>query len=206
MRNTGVDMKHKKAREKKARKKSKTARKNAGIGKNISDAFHSRLPAHRALRFLVKFILFAIPLYIVLILGVTSPWFQNLVADVSYFFISSTGIEITRSGNFFTIPIEGGSWGAFINWDCTGWKSMLALFALIMATDFSGRKKAKGLLIFIPALFVVNIGRIVFMFHIAATDLSLFATAHAIVWSWGMIAALLIFWVVWMRMSKTGFL
>jgi len=151
------------------------------------------------LKFLVKFNIFAIPLYIILILNATSPEFQIFTADIAFYLLKATGLDIVRDGTFFTIPIEGGSWGAFINWDCTGWKSIFALFALIMATPFSTMKKIKGLVILLPVIYLVNLGRIVVMFHIAATNLEYFEIAHAIIWSWGMILVVLGFWLIWMN-------
>ena len=75
-----------------------------------------------------------------------------------------------------------------------------------MATDFPLKKKAKGLAILLPALFLVNIIRIVFMFHFArGFDLAYFDVVHATIWSWGLIAAILVFWVLWMKHSARDY-
>lgn len=161
---------------------------------------------HRILRFLVKFNLFAAPLYLLLLLDWQSAWLQTATADITMALLDATGIAAERAGNLISIPVLNGTWGAFINWDCTGWKSFLALFALVMATDFGMKKKAKGLAILLPALFIVNIGRILFMFHFAAGfDLAYFEVAHAVVWSWGLIFAILAFWAAWMRRNAGQF-
>ena len=182
------------------------SRRTGKGGKSSSKAsfyrlWHSDRKEHRILKFLVKFNLFAIPLYIVLLSDWQSGWLQALTADITYSLLHATGLAAERTANFIAIPVENGQWGAFINWECTGWKSFLALFALVMATDFSRGKKAKGLAVIMPALFAVNIARIVFMFHYAALDLANFALVHAVVWSWGLIFAILAFWAAWMRRS-----
>ncbi len=166
---------------------------------------HSGRKEHRILRFLIKFNLFAIPLYAILILNFEWAWLQTFTADISYGLLHAIGIAAQRTGDFIIIPVANGQWGAFINWDCTGWKSFLALFALVMATDFPLRKKAKGLAVLLPAIFAINIARIVFMFYfVASFDLAYFEIVHAVIWSWGLIFAILAAWTLWMRHSARG--
>ncbi len=174
--------------------------------KYVFSFWHRKEKEYRILRFLIRFNLFAIPLYALLLLDWQSGLLQSITADITYNLLQATGIAAERTGNFIAIQLQNGSWGAFINWDCTGWKSFLALFALIMATDFPARAKAKGLVILLPALFAVNIARIVFMFHFArGFDLAYFELAHATIWSWGLIAAILVFWVIWIKQNSRGY-
>ncbi len=180
-----------------AKKKTKPSKKQHFYG-----FWHREEKHYRILKFLIKFNLFALPLYVLLVLDWQSGWLQTFTADITYNLLQATGIAAERTGNFIAIQLQNGTWGAFINWDCTGWKSFLALFALVMATDFPLKKKAKGLAVLLPALFAVNILRIVFMFHFArGFDLAYFELVHATIWSWGLIAAILVFWVAWMRHS-----
>ncbi len=182
------------------RKKGK--KKNNGFARNLAKAFESRPREYAALKFMVKFLLFAIPLYIILILNLRLEWLETFTADVSYGILQLLGIAVQRAGNLIVIPVAGGSWGAFINWDCTGWKSFLALFALVMATDFPLKNKLKGLCVLLPSLFAINIARIVFMFlYVNSFGLEFFDVIHASIWSWGLIAAILVFWIAWMKWS-----
>ena len=123
----------------------------------------------RILNFLIRINVFAIPLYIVLFLGLYITQLQTIVANIEFYLLSSSGFSPSINGLFITIPIKGGSWGAFINWDCTAWKSMFAFFALVMATDYKLGSKLKGLAIFLPLIFIVNIARIFFMFYYVRT-------------------------------------
>jgi exosortase/archaeosortase family protein len=154
------------------------------------------------LKFLVKFNLFAVPLYLILIANLRLELLETFTADITSAILNSMGILLERAGNYIIVPVANGSWGAFINWDCTGWKSFLALFALVMASDFHLKNRLKGLAVLLPALFVINIARIVFMFwFVNAFDLAYFDAVHAVIWSWGLIAAILVLWFLWMRYS-----
>ena len=123
----------------------------------------------------------------------------NLTTDLSFGLLDIVGIPAQRIGPMIQIPVENGFFGAFIDWDCTGWKSMFALFALIFATDYPIRKKLYGLLL-LPVIYLINLIRITFMsWFISNYDLAYYEIVHATIWSWGMIAAILILWVLWMK-------
>src|SRR3989338_7457068 len=166
-----------------------------------------RIPAKRGhekqiqlLNFLIRLNIFAIPLYVILIFDLSLPGLQKLIADFTYYLLALAEMNPTINDLFISIPIKDGTWGAFINWDCTGWKSMLAFFALVAAVDRKSNVKLKGLAIFIPLIFIINIIRIFFMFFYVRTfDLAYFEIVHAAVCSWGLIIVVLVFWVIWMN-------
>ncbi len=165
-------------------------------GKNALIARNEKL--RTVLKFLVKFNLFAIPLYLILFSGYQSRLLMDVTTDISYAAIKAA-MPAERSGPNMIIPVEGGFWSAYVSWDSTGWKSMLALFALIFATDFSLRKKMLGL-VFIPLVYAVNILRIWFMFFFVHNyGTGIFPLVHATVWSWGLIITILVLWVAWMK-------
>ncbi len=150
-------------------------------------------------KFLVKFNLFAIPLYIILFTGWTFVQLQQLTLDITYQILLLTGAEPVLNDFLISIPIKNGNWAAVINWDCTGWKSMLAFFALVMSTPFTMKKRALGLLL-IPLIYAINLVRIFFMFlYVRTFDLAHYELVHSVVWSWGLILTILLLWLVWMR-------
>jgi len=151
-----------------------------------------------ALIFLIKFNILAIPMYLIIIFSLSFAPLQEATAQISTSLIPDSSV----SGTMIVIPMEGGSWAADINWDCTGWKSMYALFALIFATPFALGKKLWGLLL-IPLVCLINIFRIVFMFLFVKTyGLANYELVHATLWSWGLVAAILILWIVWIKFFK----
>ena len=157
----------------------------------------------RILKFIVKFNVFAIPLYIILFTRFEWVWLEKAVTDITVYFLNGLGFNPTVHDLLISIPIRGGSWAAVINWDCTGWKSMLAFFALVMATDYPARRKAMGLLL-IPVIFAINLLRIVFMFfYVRAFDLAYYQAVHTIIWSWGLIITIAALWLLWLRYDLT---
>ncbi|MBI2578195.1 MAG: exosortase/archaeosortase family protein [Candidatus Aenigmarchaeota archaeon] len=122
--------------------------------------------------------------------------------NIVFSLLAATGFSPAAYGNVISVAVKNGSWGALINWDCVGWKSVLALFALIFATELPLRTKIKGFLLLAPVIYLVNIGRIWFIFwYVVTFDIANFALVHAVVWSWGLITAVIIFWLAWLRIS-----
>ena len=159
----------------------------------------------KVLKFFVKFNLIAIPLYIVILLDLRLVELQQLTAWMTYGILDYAGADPIINGYLISIPINHGTWAAIINWDCTGWKSMLAFFALVMATDLPLKRKMYGLVL-IPVIYVINIARIFFMFFYVRTfDLANYQFVHTIVWSWGLILIILVLWVYWLRHDFTKF-
>jgi len=154
------------------------------------------------LKFIVKLNVFAIPLYVLLFFQIKWYALQQFIADLVHGMLLSNGISAIKDALAITIPVEGGSWSAFIAWDCTGWKSILFFLALIFATDFSRQKKLRGL-VFVPMIFMINIVRIWFMFfYVSIYGLTHYPIVHTLIWSWGMIAVVLIIWAVWIKFFK----
>ncbi len=154
----------------------------------------------RILLFLVKLNLLLIPLYLIILAGFQLAFLKDVTKDAVLGMLQAGGIGAYETGNFIVVPVEGGEFAGTVDWDCTGWKSMFALFALVFATDFAIRKKLLGLL-FLPLVYAVNLVRIWFMFyyvHVYGT--AHYSVIHATIWSWGLIAAILLFWVAWMRL------
>ena len=158
------------------------------------------------LKFFIKFNLFAIPLYIILYQGWALPGLQQFIANIVTHALAALGLNPTMQDLVISIPVRNGDWAAVISWDCTGWKSMFAYFALVMATDYPNKRKALGLLL-LPVIFVINLLRIVFMFFYVHTfDLAYYRTVHAVIWSWGLILTIAVLWLLWMKYDFTKIL
>jgi exosortase/archaeosortase family protein len=154
--------------------------------------------SRRVLIFLAKFNIFAIPLYAILLSGFQLVQLMQLTTHLAFAFLRLTGINAELHGDIISVPVSNGNFGAYVSWDSTGWKSMLALLALIFATDFPSRKKLVGLML-LPAVYLINILRIWFMFFIVTVNVAYFEFAHLTVWSWGLIFSILALWVLWMK-------
>src|SRR3989344_2893857 len=122
--------------KKRSKKLAQTARKSVQKQKRM-----------KLLRFLVKFNLFAVPLYLIIFTGFTWQPLMQLTQAVSFTTLRFIGVDASISNDFIVVPVTNGNFAATVSWDSTGWKSILALFALIFATEFSLKKKLKGLLL-----------------------------------------------------------
>jgi len=154
--------------------------------------------------FLVKFNLLAIPMYILIYLIFSFQPLQNLVAYLSYKLLQIIGAEawLNQSSVILT---EGFKIAIIeISMDCTGWKSAYALFALAIATPLIElRKKIKFLLVSLPTLFLLNILRIAVTAYLSLRlDPQYFAIFHDFLWQWGLIAAVLGMWAIWLKYEK----
>lgn len=151
-------------------------------------------------RFILKLNLFAAPLYLLLLTGWQFPLLIDATYSIVFSLLAAIGLNPAAYGSVISVPVQNGSWGALINWDCTGWKSALALFALIFATDQPMKRKATGFLLLVPVLLALNIARIVFIFwYVSAFGIADFAVVHTLVWSWGLAAAVAILWLAWLK-------
>jgi exosortase/archaeosortase family protein len=152
----------------------------------------------KVLKFLLKLNVFAIPLILIIYTNYQSGLLMGITTTLSYKLVSAT-MEAQLVGNLIAIPVENGLWAARIGWDSTGWKSILALFALIFATEFPLKKKIMGLAL-LPAVYLVNLFRIWFMFFAVKNyGVQAFETLHNLIWSWGLIITILVLWIIWMR-------
>ena len=149
--------------------------------------------------FLLRLSLASLPLWLIIVTGYQSQPFMQVTTQLVLGALHVSDMQPTLLGDTISIPVEGGSWGAYVSWDSTGWKSMLAFAALIAATDAPRKKKLRALL-FIPLIYLANIVRIWFMFFAVKTfGVSAFPLLHITIWSWGLIIMVLALWLFWMK-------
>jgi exosortase/archaeosortase family protein len=153
----------------------------------------------KALKFLVLFNVFSIPLYIILLTGVSFAPLQFATAQVVNPLLNAIGINSRLDGLIISVPEPSGSFAGHISWDCTGWKSMLAFAALVLATDAKRNKKLLGLAM-IPLVYAFNIFRVTSVFALVSVfGAQYFPTIHAIMFSFAMVAFILLLWVAWLK-------
>jgi exosortase/archaeosortase family protein len=148
------------------------------------------------LLFLIKLLVFAIPLYIILIFqGVLLP-LQEFVSFNVYHILKFTGLEVVKNG----VLLTANGFAFFISEDCTGWKSMLLLAALVFAVPgVRMKKRVLGLAIGIPVIYVGNLSRILIMVSVSLNYGQEFASViHDFFWQIGLVSLVLILWVSWL--------
>ncbi len=157
--------------------------------------------------FLIKLNLFVIPLYVLLWLDFSLPLLQNFLANslastLSFFKYPAVSKEkyififLNEANSYQIIPFE-------ISMDCTGWKSMYLMVALVFSTSFNLRRNLKFLAIALPFLFSLNFLRI-FSTLIIAFKLGsqYFEVIHTFFWRECMVAAVILIWYFWLRKIK----
>jgi exosortase/archaeosortase family protein len=156
--------------------------------------------------FLIKFNLLAIPMYLIIYFNVSMQPFQlflvqalasglNAFGYKTYLFNSPTStIPLISILGIDTPPI-------YISTDSTGWKSLYALVALALATPRKKLdKRIRFLTIGLPAIFIINYLRILSTILICLRfGFKYFDFVHGFLWGWGLIAAILAFWYIWLR-------
>ncbi len=148
------------------------------------------------LLFLVKLLVFAIPLYIMLAFSEVLLPLQGAVSHNVYHILKSLGFEVVRSG--FLLRADG--FAFLVSEDCTGWKSMLFLAALIFAVPgVLVKKRLLGLLVVVPVIYIGNLLRILAVVFIWKAYGYEFANIiHDYFWQLGLISLVLIVWVSWL--------
>jgi exosortase/archaeosortase family protein len=152
----------------------------------------------RILVFVIKLALLSIPIWIIVGLNLQFPVFKEVTTGIIYHTLKGLGINAQLNDTALTIPAADGIFTVNLNWVCAGWESMYIFFALVMATDFSLRKKARGM-IFLPAIFFINIFRIVFVLLLVNVYGAAYFDALHVAWTFVLAVILLLLWYVWMR-------
>lgn len=157
--------------------------------------------------FSIKLNLLVIPLYILIYLDFSLPSLQNFLAYLISLTLSSLKFPVASEGkNIFIFLTESESYRIIpfeISMDCTGWKSMYLLTALVFASSFELKKNLKFLAITLPFLFIINFLRIVSTIAIALTfGFEFFEVTHNILWREGMVFIVVIIWYLWLRKIK----
>ncbi len=157
------------------------------------------------LTFLLRLLALSIPLYLVLSLpGLLLP-LQSLVTHNSALLLSLS-YPVSQENLLIRIRSPGNELRFLVSEDCTGWKSMLFLFALIFAVPgILPRKRLPGIVIGVPLIYLGNLLSILLIVLIQQNWGTPAAEIfHTWLWSLGLIALVLLVWVVWLW--RTGLL
>lgn len=156
------------------------------------------------LEFLLVFNLLAIPMYAILLSNATFAPLQSLLAAMTAYALKSQGLSAAASGAFVSVlDAQNVVRNVEISFDSTGWKSLYALAALVIATpiyDFHFRSKLKFLAVGLPGIFALNFLRIwSTVWYSAVFGWQNFDVIHIFLWREGLIAVVVLFWFFWLH-------
>lgn len=152
--------------------------------------------------FLTKVIALSIPLYLIILLGISLAPLQQFDATVSSGILRALGYSVKQEGASMTVGTQN-PFSFYLTGDCTAWKSFLFLFALIFAVPKAGlRKRLLGLGIGIPILWLGNQARIVgVVLTEQATNVQFALFTHDYFWRVFLVLLVLVLWLAWMKPS-----
>ncbi|MBI2084550.1 MAG: archaeosortase/exosortase family protein [Candidatus Aenigmarchaeota archaeon] len=158
-------------------------------------------PWKKVLQFLIAFNALAIPLYIAMYTGFEFQPLQEFNSQMLYYTLQALGYNVQLDGSSIHLIAGLEAHKIDVSWDSTGWKSMYAVAALIIATPISTmEKKGKFILAGIAAMFVLNYLRITTTIIISATyGFGFFDVVHTVLWREGLILAVVGYWFFWLR-------
>lgn len=155
----------------------------------------------RVLVFLVRATALSLPLYLVIWLGLDLYPLQLATASQSAWLLHSVGYQLVQEGTGLAIS---NGFQFFIIPDCTGWKSMLFLFALLFAVPgVALRKRLAGLAVGIPLVWLGNLLRVAGVVVIQGmwgTETALLL--HDTAFQAGLMAMVLGLWLTWLLWAK----
>ncbi len=163
----------------------------------------------QTLLFLIKLLILVIPLYLILAFNVDLSPLQEITTQQAYWIFKNTGFDVSRDGFVLSVgsatDVNTNPVVFLVSEDCTAWKSILLLFALIVAVaGVSMKNRLLGLVIGISVLWLGNLARIFAIVLIAQNyGFAVASVVHDYLWQLGLISLVLLIWVVWLwRLGK----
>lgn len=179
---------------------------------NLSEG---NLKLWQTMQFLVRLIVLSMPLYLVIAFSLDLTLLQNFFAQSTAHILSASGWNLIASGNGITV-LTPDNFIFLITPDCTAWKSMLFLFALLFAVprkpfhpdrlNFLLKSRLPWLIAGIPAVVLANMTRILTsVWVLSAYGPELSGLVHDILWQFGLAGVVLGIWLLWLRKSYLSF-
>ncbi len=149
--------------------------------------------------FLVRFTAMVFPLYLLIWLNWNPVWLRSLDAGIASEILNLLGVPATHTGTFF----QTSGLTVNVSIDSTGWKSFLALTALVVAVrDVDIKDRVVGIVGGAVAVFTANIVRLVSMAYAVEIWGVSYEVLHTVLWRWGLTVVVLGCWLAWMRWKE----
>ncbi len=154
---------------------------------------------------MIKFTFLSLPVYLLLYMKADFTWAQVSIARQVAAISGYLGVQAVADGYL----VRAGTVILEIIEACVAWKDMFAFAALVLATPGrNGWKRLAGIVVGVPVIYATNIARLVVILLYGVARPELVGLVHAILWKFGMIAAILLAWLTWLwwtdRPGKSG--
>lgn len=148
-----------------------------------------------AFRFLTVFTALSLPFYLLLNSGWNATVLRSVQAMIAADILSLTGLEVSHIGTF----IYSEQLLVDVTRDSTGWKSLLAFTALVLAVGRPLRQTVSGILLGVTVIAAANLLRITSMFYAVAVYGVDYELMHTVLWRWGLTFVVLTTWLLWLH-------
>lgn len=151
--------------------------------------------------FIMVFLSFSLTLHFLLWVNWNTIFFQKSTASMVSYLLSLSGVSSKSSGIYVIIENLG---VIKIVKDCLGWKSMLALTGLILATrGIEIKERFHGIFLGLVLVQGFNILRLFTTFYIVVAYSLNFEIVHSFIWRWGLTFLVLGIWLIWLRLVRS---
>ena len=183
---------------------------NKMFPKNLWESFEKRIRPKKLtkkqekqwdiLMFLFRLLILSIPLYVILSFENIFYFAQVINATITSFILNGMGIYTLQGGAMLTIVDPNSPFRFIITEDCTGWKSIMFLFALIFAVKGPKFKhRITGFLGGTLIILVANVARILgTVFAERAWGVNTALMVHDYLFRFGLIVLVLLLWTGWL--------
>ena len=154
------------------------------------------------LLFLIRFLILVIPLYLIIFFGNLSALAIFEARQVSFLLnLSKKKSFVEMKDNIVILNVENIRNKLIIDDACTGYRSMLAFIALVLAIPkVENKKRLYALLICLPLIYIINIFRIYSTILIALKfGEEKLEFVHTFLWREGLILLILLLWIFWLK-------
>ena len=164
------------------------------ITKNFNTA---QMKLWNILIFLLTFSVFSSILHFLVWVNWNPLFLQKVTAQIVSHILNFLGMpsasfgEYIRVNNFGLIKIVK---------DCLGWKSFVALCALIVSTrKVRWKNKVYSILAGSLIIFTGNIIRLTSTIYFGSKSVADFKIIHSIIWQWGLTFFVIFIWAIWLK-------
>lgn len=124
------------------------------------------------------------------------PW-TALLASISAALVGIFDPNVISYGKVLQHSASGV--GVSIEAGCNGIEACIILTAAMLAYPASLRLKLAGIMLGFVAIQVVNVGRVISLFYLAAWNQAVFEFAHLYLWQILIMLDVLVVWLIWIR-------
>ncbi|HDS44657.1 MAG TPA: exosortase H [Methanomicrobia archaeon] len=175
---------------------AKSATEEDLVGRFVAELQANRDALRYVALFLALCLIFYLLYYALLVSGSAAIlWLREFTARVLGTIFALAGANVVVNGAFVTIN----GFGLEIIDECTAVFSSIVYAACLLAYPTTIRKKVIGIALGVPALYAINILRLVILAQVGISRPALFAFVHVYLWQASFIIFVVVIFILWLK-------